>query len=294
MQASIVIAVRRGGQALDRCLSGIAEQSTTRPFEIVAVDLGASDEDRQLLQARGARVVLGPAGATGEGLAANLGAAASHGRVLVFLSADATPADDGWLDRLLAPFDSPDAPAAVQGGVTAQFVSGAPPHDPRFTREAARWRVDHGGVAVSMANMAVRRDIWDAFPFAPSSALTDLRWQLQATENDLLILPRWDAAVVWVRSRDAASVVRESAAEGLEWRRLGVHYGLWDLVTDLHRGRPYLDGQGRSVPTPPNLGTGTERHFGRLRPPALFLGNPFPRAARAITRARRLEIDIED
>jgi hypothetical protein len=226
-----------------------------------------------MLAEHGVRVVRGLARSAGVGAAANLGCAAARGRVLVVLGEDAAPADPGWLERLLAPFDSPDAPAAVQGGITAQFVAGAQPHDPRFTRETVRWRADHDGVELNLANAAFRRDIWESFPFAPDDRLTGPRWQLQASHNDLLVLPCWAAAVVRIRSRDARSVLRECAAEGRAWRSVGVQYGVVDLITDLLRGRPYLDGEGRPVPTPPDLGTGTERHFGRLRPIALFAGN---------------------
>ncbi len=273
VQASVIIVVRRGGPELERCLAGVAEQATDRPFEIVAVDLGLSGADRRLLKERGARLIHGPGPGLGEGAAANLGAEAARGQVLVFLGENATPADPRWLDRLILPFDSSDAPAAVQGGITAQFVPGSPPHDPRFTSETARWRADHGGVDLSLVNAAVRRDIWDSFPFLPNITLTSLRWQLQAARNDLLILPCWAAAVVWVRTRDARGLLRECSAEGRAWRDLGVRYGVGELFADLRAPLPYLDGQGRPVPTPPDLGTGTERHFGRLRPLALFAGN---------------------
>ncbi len=282
VQASVIVIVRRGGSALERCLDGVAGQTTDRTFEIVAVDLGVSDTYRRLLLERGVRLIRCRRSSVGCGEAANLGAEAALGRVLVFLGEDVVPADPGWLDRLLVPFDSPDAPAAVQGGVTAQFVAGAPPHDPRFTREAARWRTDHGGFELSMVNVAVRRNVWESFPFTPNTAMSGLRWQRQAAANELLVLPCWAAAVVWVRRRDAGDVLRECVVDGREWRALGVRYGLGDLLADLRRPLPYLDGQGGRVPTPPELGTGTERHFGRLRPIALFVGSTFPWAVRKI------------
>ena len=51
-------------------------------------------------------------------------------------------------------------------------------------------------------------------------------------------------------ARQGRAVIRECAAEGRAWRALGVRYGVGDLIADLLRGRPYLDGQGRPAQFP--------------------------------------------
>ena len=52
-----------------------------------------------------------------------------------------------------------------------------------------------------------------------------------------------------------------------------------DLIADLWRPLPYLDEHGEATPAPRGMVTGTQRHFGRIRPLALFRGNRLPRSA---------------
>lgn len=268
---SVLIPVRPGGEPLERCLSGVADQRFAGGVEVLCVGGDLSEADRRSIGRHGARLVARPAGADSLGQAINAGARAASGRVLVLLAADAVPADGSWLERLVAPLLAAAAPAAVQGGLHIQFVDGGPPYDPGFTAETRSWRDRMGGFALSTANMAIRRDAWERFP-APSGGLTGPRWQRMLTANDELVLPCWAASVRCVRPLDPAQTVRAAWQEGRQWRRLGVRYRLGELLQDLLGAGSPAGSSGESASSPSSA-TRTHRLHRVLRPPALYLGN---------------------
>lgn len=275
-EASILIPVRQGGDLLHRCLDGVSRQRHAGSVEVLCVDRGMAPGDRELVARHRGRLV--PATETdGDlGAAINAGARAARGRVLVLLAEDAVPADAEWLSRLLAPFASEAPPAAVQGGIQAQFVPGGPPYDPFFTAETRRWRQRMGGFAFSIANAAVRRDVWERLPAIPSAGLADRRWQRELAANAELILPCWAAAVHWIRPLRSEAVLRDAWREGRHWRALGLRYRLHELVGDLWRGTGPAGVSGEMAAVPPGELKDAHRRYGLLRPPAIYLGNHMP------------------
>jgi hypothetical protein len=244
--------------------------------------------DRDLVARHRIRRIPAGDAAAGLGAAINAGARAARGRVLVLLAEDAVPADAEWLSRLLAPFASEAPPAAVQGGIQAQFVPGGPPYDPSFTAETRRWRQRMGGFALSAVNAAVRRDVWERLPAVPSVGLADRHWQRELAANAELILPCWAAAVHWIRPLRSEAVLRGAWREGRHWRGLGLRYLLHELIGDLWRGTGPADASGETAPVPPGELKDAHRRYGLLRPPALYLGNRMPGGPpRARYNARR-------
>ncbi|HOC41999.1 MAG TPA: glycosyltransferase [Thermoanaerobaculales bacterium] len=273
--ASILIPVRQGGDPLRRCLEGVSRQGGEA--EVLCIDRGMSDGDRELAARHGARLVRPVDADAGLGAAVNAGARAARGRVLVLLAEDAVPADDEWLRRLLEPFASGVAPAAVQGGLQVQLVAGGPPHDPYFTAETRRWRQQMGGFAFSLANAAVRRDVWERLPAMPSVGLPDRHWQRALAASGELILPCWAAAVHWLQPLASNAAVREACwLEGRAWRRLGVRYRVADLIDDLRLVAGAGDASGEAAAAPAEILTPDHQRYRRLRPPALFGGNRLP------------------
>ena len=275
--ASILISVQQGGDLLRRCLDGVSRQSRLGDVEVLCVDQGMSAGDRDLVARCGARMVSGADAGTDLGAAVNAGARAACGKVLVLLAEDAVPADADWLGLLLAPFSSEVAPAAVQGCLQVQFIPGGPPYDPFFTAETRRWREQMGGVAFSLANAAIRRDVWERLPAVPAVGLADRHWQRELQANGELILPEERATVHWLRPLISAAAVRENCwLEGRAWRRLGVRYRLTDLRDDLRRQAGAEDPSGEAAAAPPESLTPDHLNYRRLRPPALFAGNRLP------------------
>jgi len=264
-----VVVVARAGQDLDTALAANLETPPTgRSRETVVVHCGSPPDIVARWWERGFRVVTVDRTAADPTTMLNAGAAAARGRILIFTTADAIPAVDDWLGLITAPFDHDRPPAAVQGGITHQLENGIPPHDPDFTRERRRWKREHGGFAFDLANAAMPKAIWEAFPFAPGPAVA-VAWQLAADELGLLIIPCHAAAVRFVDPAESADVFRAALDDGRAMRRFGVRPTLGDLVDDLRRPLPTLTADGGHAPPHPEY---PHKDFAVARALGLFLG----------------------
>ena len=129
-RVSILLVTKNGARYLAEVLDGIHRQrGRFRVEEIIAVDSGSRDGSVEILRKAGARVMTIPAAAFGHGKTRNLAASHAHGDYLVFLTQDATPAGDDWLENLLAPL------------VADPLVVGAySRHTPRPSCHPMEWR----------------------------------------------------------------------------------------------------------------------------------------------------------
>jgi glycosyltransferase involved in cell wall biosynthesis len=109
---SIVIPAYNASRTLVACLRAVAE-SEVRPYELLVVDDGSTDETRSIAEQGGARV-LASNGKKGPAHARNLGAREAKGDVLFFVDADVciSPAS---LTRISATFDGDSSIDAVIG-----------------------------------------------------------------------------------------------------------------------------------------------------------------------------------
>ena len=105
---SIVLPTRNAGELLEEVLTQVRSQRTERALEIVAFDSGSTDGTVERLRRHGARVTEIPASEFNHGLTRNQAIASSRGALIVLLTQDAVPANDGWLEALLAPFEDED------------------------------------------------------------------------------------------------------------------------------------------------------------------------------------------
>jgi rhamnosyltransferase len=172
---SVIIPMKDGGDALRRCLDGIAGQRTDEDVETLVVDSGSTDGSVELAQAQGARLIEVPASGFRHGATRNLGAAQARGEVLVFTTQDAYALDEFWLERLCAPFRTEDDVAGVYGR-QVPHADAAPPErffleflygpSPRVQRVRDDADLSLLTTLFSNVNSAIRRSLWERFPFA--------------------------------------------------------------------------------------------------------------------------------
>jgi len=251
---SIVYVTKNGADFLDASLAAVRRQRGAFDLlEIVAVDSGSSDATPAILERHGARLLRITPQEFGHGRTRNLGARAVRGDVVVFLTQDAEPADEVWLDRLVAPFaDDP-----MIAGTWSRHVPrpGCHPMESRRVEEFPLFRegalvvsslrrgtVDRHGpeMAVWFSNnaSAIRRGILERFPFPEVEFAEDQAWAGQVLEagfrtalaNESVILHSHDYGP-WVnlqRHFDHARAMRETMGreDGLTLRealRQSVH-----------------------------------------------------------------------
>ena len=100
---SIVIPTKDAGEGFHQTLEAIQQQRGISA-ELVVVDSGSSDGTPALARKYGARTISIPPESFNHGATRNLGVREASGDLCVMLVQDAVPADNNWLQNLLAPF----------------------------------------------------------------------------------------------------------------------------------------------------------------------------------------------
>ena len=172
---SILIPVQNGGDDLRRCLDAIARQQVDDDVETIIVDHHSSDGTPEYARSRGARVVEIGHSEFGHGATRNLAAREARGEVLVFTVKDAYADDDLWLSRLRDALRSDETLAGVYGRQIPHDGASPPEQfflnflygpEPRVQRAHAPADLSMQTTLFSNVNSAIRRDVWERFPFA--------------------------------------------------------------------------------------------------------------------------------
>jgi len=194
MTASIIILVKNGARYLSEVLAAVADQTTDIDVQIVAIDSGSVDGSLAILESYGVETVEIPPETFNHGETRNFGAQLTRKETeyLVYLTQDATPADEYWLDRLLAPLRSDpqvagafsrhiarsgSSPALVrqlterwQTGQTVRMVKELPLDRSVYERN----KLDY--VYFSDTSSVIRRSVWEQIPFPPTGFGEDAAW----------------------------------------------------------------------------------------------------------------------
>jgi len=125
---SIIILSLNGGYKLRKCLEAIFKAGAIKDFEIIVIDSGSTDGTLDIIAGYPVKLVRIPPESFGHGRTRNLGASMAKGKILVFLSQDAVPADDNWLADLTAVFSDPN----VAGAYGRQLPDGSSTPIERF------------------------------------------------------------------------------------------------------------------------------------------------------------------
>lgn len=179
---SIVIPVKDGGQDLEQCLNAIRAQRSQDEIELVVIDSGSSDHSVEIARLHGALVHEIPPDQFGHGRTRNLGASLAHGEILVFLSQDAVPTDEHWLQTLTEPLrEDPDV-AGVYGRQIANDDASPPERffldflygpSPRRQRAAQVGSLSMQTTLFSNVNAAIERSAWERFPFVEDIIMSE-------------------------------------------------------------------------------------------------------------------------
>lgn len=103
MDITIVIPTKNAGNLLDKILTKIESQETSFQYEIICVDSGSTDNTLSIIK-RHKNVSLFQISPEefGHGKTRNFGASCGTGEFIVFLTQDAMPASNTWLDNLVS------------------------------------------------------------------------------------------------------------------------------------------------------------------------------------------------
>lgn len=174
MTPAVILRARNDMPLVAKTLEALSSQ--TIPFRLVAFDNSSSDGTREEIAKYTDEIYDVPEGAYIPGGVINAAFEATDNDIVVFVNSDCTPASEKWLENLIAPLQS--------GSASAVFGRQIPRPDclAIFARDAesaygdgslqARWRN-----CFSMASCAIRREVWQAFPFSTKVQYSeDIEW----------------------------------------------------------------------------------------------------------------------
>src|ERR1700736_3206850 len=148
MNATVVVLTFNAGAWIDRLLAALARQQTEFSWETLIIDSGSGDGTlpavRQYVDSAEGRARLHqiPNNEFGHGKTRNMAASMAKGEYVVFLTHDAVPAHEHWLEAMIQPFAVsdrvacvygkqipwPDCPPSVKRDVTGLFRRHGPDH----------------------------------------------------------------------------------------------------------------------------------------------------------------------
>jgi rhamnosyltransferase len=196
---SVLIPTKNGARYLPEILEGIRQQQGDFQLrEIIAVDSGSRDETLQILQQHGVTIVQIPPAEFGHGRTRNRLVAQAQGEALVFLTQDATPANDRWLHHLLAPLCADENIVGVYSRqqprahchpmewrrIVEEELQGQPDSrihsatDDVEDYERNRWRYRF----FANSSAVIRRAMWERLPFPEVPFAEDQAWADQVLQ----------------------------------------------------------------------------------------------------------------
>lgn len=174
MEVSIIIPSRDEEKNIGKCLSGVYSQDVGFNFEVIVIDSGSRDNTIEIAKQFPIELIHIKPDEFHHGRTRNLGAKLAKGKILVYLNADAYPADQRWLLNLLKPLKD-EKVAAVYGRQIP----------PEGTNPINRFRIErlygnerlvnnincirnHKCFFFSTVNCAIKKKIWEQFHFPES------------------------------------------------------------------------------------------------------------------------------
>jgi rhamnosyltransferase len=231
--ASIIIPTKNEEANIGRCLEAVYGQSVDFPFEVVVIDSGSRDRTVEAVGKFPARLLKIRPEEFHHARTRNFGAAASSGEYLVFLSADAFPADNGWLAALVRNFN--DAGIAAVYGRQLPKPDATPERvffmQHRYGTERLVKNINGNGTGkyqlyqFSNVNSAIRREVWQCTPFPEDiNAYEDFSFAIQVLRQGYSIAYEPDAAVFHSHNYTLLRSFQQYFDSGVLYRR----QRLWD------------------------------------------------------------------
>lgn len=130
VDVSIILPTYNGFRYIDQVLQAVCSQRTRFPYEIIVIDSGSTDGTMEVIHSYPVRLYQIDKKDFGHGKTRNFGAELAQGQYLVYITQDATPADEYWLAELIKGFSLDPMVGCVFGKQVAR-----PECDPITSRD---------------------------------------------------------------------------------------------------------------------------------------------------------------
>ncbi|MDC0969280.1 glycosyltransferase [Alphaproteobacteria bacterium] len=208
---SIIIRSLNEQKYISECLEAISRQEIDEDLEIILVDSGSTDFTVKIASNYGAKVVFISPQKFTFGRSLNLGANASCGDILVFISAHCIPTTNKWLANLINPIRMKVSQYSYGRQVARDGVS-------KFSEGQVFKKyypnvsaIPQVGFFCNNANSALKKETWAKLPF----------------DENLTGLEDMELAKKIVRQSGAISYVADAEVEHIHeetWKRIMIRY----------------------------------------------------------------------
>lgn len=202
IESSVIIPVLNGGKLFQEVANKVLAQKTKSPFELIVIDSGSNDGSVEFCkQHPEIRLYQIRPEEYGHGKTRNYGASLANGDYLAFLTHDALPVNDDWLQNLIDTLKSDEKIAGVFGRHIA-YPSASPfttrnleKHFERFHKEGPLFYIeDYNKYAEDQGyrqflhfysdnNSCMKRSIWEKIPYPHVDFAEDQIWAKKIIES---------------------------------------------------------------------------------------------------------------
>lgn len=241
-RVSVGILTRNAGRLFGRVLDALASQVTPWPFEIVILDSASKDGTDALAASRGVNVVPYRPKKFRFGVARDTLFENCRGEVIVTISQDVVPANPDWLLALVSPILEGRADACVG------------PQDPPPGKYTFYWDYNgswlrsvaiafdqaNGKIAISCADLALRRSTWERLRFGDVEAIEDRVMQVKLHQSGCRMMYVREALSYHGHDYTWKELYNRNGSFAMGWAQLGWPYTFKRLLRDLMQPNRYL------------------------------------------------------
>lgn len=173
MDVSIIILTKNAGEGFNHLLHSIFNQKIDEEYEVIVIDSGSMDGTVAIAKQYPIRMIEIEPERFHHGKTRNFGGDLSSGRILVFITQDALPIHNDWLQKLIEALKDPEVAMVV--GRQIPWPDTKPPEKffygyyfPEKKIEIFPGAQDYyrDNLFISNVNSAIKRSVWQSLRFS--------------------------------------------------------------------------------------------------------------------------------
>jgi len=201
MDVSIIIPTKNAGDLLDTILERVFKQNTSYTYEVICVDSGSTDDTINVIKKYPVKLFEIHPSEFGHGKTRNFGAAQGTGEFIVFITQDALPCDENWLENFINAMKMDEEIAGGFGrhvpygncnvldnrDITVHFKGFGDKDTVYMLDDPERYEKEEGYrhflAFFSDNNSCLRRSVWKEIPYDDVDFAEDQIWCRKIIEN---------------------------------------------------------------------------------------------------------------
>ena len=216
---SIVIRCYNEERHIGRLLFGIKQQ-TIKDVEIIVVDSGSTDSTLSIVNQYPVKIVTIEPEEFSFGRSLNIGYQHTTNEIVVNASAHVYAIYETWLEKLTAPFSTPEI-ALTYGMQRGNQMTKLSEH--QIFRQLFPDQVGNAPAPpfCNNANSAIRRSLWEKFPYDETlTGLEDIEWARRVTKAGYKIEYVPEASIIHVHEEDLKQIFNRYRREAIALKRI--------------------------------------------------------------------------